>query len=107
MSLNKIAKECFEIDREKGFSLHQDIKDVEKHKWYLVAGIAGIHSEVSEMYEALRKNNLEHIAKEGVDVLIRTLEVLYSLKGVDIDKLVKNKIEINKKRSYMHGGKIL
>ncbi len=105
--LNILAKECLEIDRVKGFSLYHDIEDIEKYKWYLATMITGIHSEATEMYEALRENNLTHMAREGIDVLIRTLEFLSSLKGVDIDKEIRRKMEINRKRSYMHGGKIL
>ncbi len=105
--LNKIAKECLEIAIKNGFSLHQDIEDLEKHKWYLATRITGIHSEASEMYESLRDNNIEGIVHEAIDVLIRTLGLLCSLKDVDIDKEVRDKIEVNRNRSYMHGGKIL
>ena len=107
VNFNTIAEECLEIGKEKGFVLHTDIEDILYYKYYLATGIAGIHSEVTEMYEALRENNLEHIDKEGIDVIIRTLEFLSCLKDVDIDKELRIKMEINKKRSYMHGGKIL
>ena len=109
MSLNKIAEECLEIAKKNGFSLYQDIDDydIEKYKHYLATGIAGIHSEVSEMYEALRENNLMSIVREGIDVLIRTIEFIACFKHIDIDKEVRRKIEINKIRSFMHGGKIL
>lgn len=105
--INTLAKECVEIDRLKGFSLGYDIVDIEKHKWFLVAGIAGIHSEVSEMYEALRENDSTQMIKEGIDIIIRTLNFLSCLKDVDIDKELRKKMEINKERSYMHGDKIL
>lgn len=107
VNFNTIAEECVEIAKEHGFSPHQNIEDIEKHKWYLATKIAFIHSEATEMLEALRVNNLNNMVHEGIDVLIRTLEYLSCLKGVDIDKEIRKKMEINKKRSYMHGGKIL
>ena len=107
MSLNEIAKECLGIARKNGFSPLTDIEDLKDRKWYIATAITGIHSEASEMYEALRENDLEHMAMEGIDIIIRTLELLSSLKGVDIDKDLRKKIEINRERTHMHGGKIL
>lgn len=105
--INIIAKECLEIARKNGFSPLKDIENLEDHKWYLATAITGIHSEASEMYEALRENNLIGMAREGIDVLIRTIEFLSCLKDIDIDKELRRKIEINRKRSHMHGGKLL
>ena len=109
MSFNEIGKECVEIARKNGFSLFQNIgqADIISYKHYLATGITGIHSEASEMYEALRKNDLMAIVREGIDVLIRTIEFISCFKNIDIDKEIRRKIEINKKRSFMHGGKIL
>ncbi len=101
--LNLLAKECLEIARKNGFSPHKQIENLEDHKWYLATAITGIHSEASEMYEALRENSIDRMAKEGIDVLIRTIEFLSSLKGVDIDKEIRIKIEINKNRPFRHG----
>lgn len=105
--LNIIANECLEIARKNGFSPLKDIENLEDHKWYLATAITGIHSEATEMYEALRENDLTHMAQEGIDVIIRTLEFLSCLKGIDIDREIRRKIEINRKRSHMHGGKLL
>jgi len=105
--LNILAKECLNISRKNGFSPLNDIENLEDHKWYLATAITGIHSEATEMYEALRNDELKHMAQEGIDVLIRTMEFLSSLKGIDIDILLREKIEINRKRTYMHGGKLL
>jgi len=105
--INILAKECVEIAKEHGFSPHQDIEDVEKYKWYLATKIAFIHSEATEMLESLSNNDLIGMGKEAIDVIIRTLDFLSCLKGFDIDKELRKKMEINKKRSYMHGGKIL
>ena len=105
--LNKIAKECLNIARKNGFSPLGDIEDLKNHKWYLATSITGIHSESTEMYEALRDNDIDHFAMEAIDVIIRTLEFLACLKGADIDRELRKKIEINRKRTHMHGGKLL
>lgn len=105
--LNIIAKECLDIARINGFSPLSDIENLEDHKWYLATAITGIHSEASEMYEALRENDIAHMAMEGIDIIIRTLEFLSCLKDADIDKALRKKIEINRKRTHMHGGKLL
>ncbi len=103
MSVNEIARECLEIARKNGFSPLRQIEDPEDKKWYLATAITGIHSEASEMYEALRENSIDRMAKEGIDVLIRTLEFLSNLKGVDIEKELRTKMEINKNRPFLHG----
>lgn len=105
--IDRIAKLCLDIARKDGFSPLKEIENLREHRWYLASGIAGIHSEASEMYEALRENSLERMAKEGIDVLIRTLVFLSNLKGIDIEGMLREKMEINKGRSYMHGGKLL
>jgi len=103
-TMNRIARECIAIARVHGFTPRDDIIDLDKEKWYLATKIALIHSEASEMLEALRLLDKEELAEEGIDVLIRTLEFLKCL-GVDIDKEIKKKMEVNRNRTYMHGGK--
>ncbi len=105
--IDRIAKLCLDIARKNGFSPLKEIENLEDHKWYLATAITGIHSEASEMYEALRDNSLERMAKEGIDVLIRTFEFLSNLKGIDIEGMLREKMEINKSRSHMHGGKLV
>ena len=105
--IDQIAKECLETARTNGFSPFKEIGRLEDHRWYLATAIAGIHSEATEMYEALRDNDINHMAKEGIDVIIRTLEFLSNLKDIDIEKLLREKMVINRNRSHMHGGKLV
>ena len=63
-----------------------------------------IHSEVSEAGEAIRDNDLKEFAIELADIFIRlanTCEVM----GVDLEKEVIRKHEINCRRQKLHGRK--
>jgi len=105
--LNNIAEECRKTSEKNGFAPYKNIKNLNVSKWYLGTKIALIHTELSEMMEAIRINDFDGMVGEAIDVLIRTLEYLACLKDVDIDKAIRKKMEINKKRPYKHGGKII
>ena len=107
MNLNKIAKECWKTANKNGFSPYEDIDNIKIYVFYLATKIALIHSEASEMLEAIRRNDFENMVEEAIDVIIRTLEYLSCLKDVDIDKELQRKMEINNNRPYKHGGKII
>jgi NTP pyrophosphatase (non-canonical NTP hydrolase) len=73
--------------------------------------IALIHSELSEMLEAIRKPGpSEHIPEfsgveeEAADVLIRLLDMSYA-RGWRIEEAVLAKMRFNETRPYRHGGK--
>ena len=64
-----------------------------------------IHDEVSELDGAIeewvRTGYHNHFAEELADVIIMSLSVAGKL-GIDIDKAVKRKMEINKGRPWKH-----
>ncbi len=72
--------------------------------------IALIHSEVSELLEALRDGNLpskhtpQHSSaeEESADIIIRVLD-LAGANGWSIGEALRDKMEYNKTRPYKHG----
>lgn len=74
--------------------------------------VALCHSELSEALEEAREgrpmlwgdNKPEGVAVELVDCIIRILDYL-AHEGVDIDHIMRLKMDYNKTRPYMHGGK--
>jgi NTP pyrophosphatase (non-canonical NTP hydrolase) len=94
---------------------------VEKKFWedhvdpnFVLAKLALINSEVAEVLEAYRKEQgAEAIAIEFADILIRTLDLYAGLqdegvipKGLEIDSVLKMKMNTNNKRPEKHGNLI-
>lgn len=71
--------------------------------------LALVHSEVTEILEAIRKNKgSEEIVEEMSDVLIRTLDLYAAMRNAgfithSLDEVLFNKIEKNKTRQKLHG----
>jgi NTP pyrophosphatase (non-canonical NTP hydrolase) len=71
--------------------------------------LALIHSEVTEVLEAMRKNKgSEEIVEELSDILIRTLDLYASMRNAgfvehSLDEVLFSKIEKNKARPPLHG----
>ena len=63
-----------------------------------------IHSEVSEALEAYRKRDKENFKEELADIVIRVLDAAGGYK-INLEDEIAKKHEINKNRSYRHGGK--
>lgn len=63
-----------------------------------------IHSEVSEVLEAYRNEDIDNIKEEMADIVIRVFDMAEGL-GIDIQSEILKKHEINKSRPYRHGGK--
>lgn len=90
------------------------------HGWYdngpRNAGevIALMHSELSEALEEWRSGNMatrtelgkpEGFFTELIDCVIRILDTCYE-GGVNIDELMRAKMDYNNTRPYRHGGKL-
>lgn len=88
---------------EKGFWDNPKSFDVFGNK------LALVHSEVTEVLEAIRKNKgSEEIVEEMVDILIRTLDLYASMRNGgfinhSLDEVLFKKMEKNKSRARLHG----
>jgi tRNA(Phe) wybutosine-synthesizing methylase Tyw3 len=101
--LDALAAVLHETAREKGFW----DKDTDIN--FILSKIALIHSEGSELLEALRKEKGQiEIVYEIVDILIRTLDLYAALRNEGIvlkslDEALHEKHSININRPYKHG----
>jgi len=108
--LRQLCKDACEDEARRGF--HQDrALNIKRHDASL---LALVHSEVSEALEAMRvgdppgpdKHTPEFncLEAELADVVLRTM-VLAHLKGVRLGEAMLAKMEYNRSREPMHGGK--
>lgn len=109
MNLDRLSIKLHETAVEKGFwdalgSLPEEDKFI-----FYAKQIAMIHSEATEVLEALRKSKgHDQVVEELADIIIRVCdlyeglrengEVIYSL-----NKVVRDKARINKGRPKLHG----
>lgn len=107
MNLDKLSTQLHETAVEKGF--WDAIDSMDNRFIFFAKQIAMIHSEATEVLEAIRKSKgHDQVVEELADIIIRVCdlyeglresgEVLYSL-----EKTVKRKAGINKTRPRLHG----
>jgi NTP pyrophosphatase (non-canonical NTP hydrolase) len=71
--------------------------------------LALVHSEVTEVLEAIRKNKgSEEVVEEMADVIIRLLDIYAAMRNSgdlihSLDDVLDKKININKERPKLHG----
>jgi NTP pyrophosphatase (non-canonical NTP hydrolase) len=101
--LDVLAALLHETAIEKGFWDKPKNFDVFGNK------LALVHSEVTEVLEAIRKNKgSEEIVEEMIDILIRTLDLYASMRNGgfiehSLDEILFKKMEKNKDRPRLHG----
>ena len=92
-----------ESARQKGFWDGEYTNDKIGNK------LALVHSEVTEVLEAIRKSKgSEHIVEEIADIIIRILDVYAAMRNEEqvlhsLDEILEKKININKERPRLHG----
>ncbi len=95
LTLKEIETKVMDLAKQKGFGIDKD-------KIIVAEKFALIHSEVSEAYEAYRKQKFvgkDCFSEELADVLIRTIQ-LCSIFGIDIEAEILKKLESNKTRVW-------
>lgn len=111
-NFNKIADFCYQEAKDKGWHESSEKPDLSKY-------LMNMHGEISELWEAYRKNKLNEACdksnkmeeplscfeEEVADILIRTFDLSAAFK-IDLDKCFRSKIKYNRKREHRHGGKL-
>ena len=110
MTLNELGKEINEWAIDQGFY---------DREFNFGEMLMLICSEASEALEAYRDglglhnivysgiyNKPEGVPTELADIIIRTLDLMSHL-GIDIDAVVREKIDYNNTRPLMNGGKLI
>jgi NTP pyrophosphatase (non-canonical NTP hydrolase) len=101
--LDALAAMLHETAKEKGFWDGEYSHDKVGNK------LALVHSEVTEVLEAIRKSKgSENIVEEMADVIIRLLDVYAAMRNEDqilhsLDEVLEAKINKNKDRPRLHG----
>ena len=109
MTLRDLQKQAHALACDKGWWDNQ--KDSEYAR---AASIALMHSELSEVLEAIRKPDmrdkhlphLDPVAVELADVVIRILDFCEGY-GLDLEQAVMEKMAYNRGREKHHGGKAI
>lgn len=100
--LNQLGSEILEINKANGWNVMTPENWEDTYK--IPAVLALITSETSEALEAFRNNDKDNFAEECADQIIRILDLTAGL-GIDIDMILRAKLDKNKRRGYRHGGK--
>lgn len=99
---DELSREIHPVNVEKGFWGPPEMMDK------YVAKLALIHSEVTEVLEALRKSQgSDKVTEEFADILIRTFDLYGELVGVgeadpNLYEVMRGKMEANKNRPPKH-----
>lgn len=118
--LNDLAEEIADNAIKHGFKKDGEQRSIDRI-------VALLHSEVSELYEAWREGDTGNpiegyqpaefelayedngkpigVASEIADVIIRALDFCHEY-GINAEDVIRIKMEYNKNRPYMHGGKL-
>jgi NTP pyrophosphatase (non-canonical NTP hydrolase) len=101
--LDALSAILHEAAKEKGFWDGEYTNDKVGNK------LALVHSEVTEILEAIRKSHgSEKIVEEMADVIIRLLDIYAAMRNEEeilhsLDEVLEAKINKNKERPRLHG----
>lgn len=101
--LDALSAVLHESAKEKGFWDGEYTNDKVGNK------LALVHSEVTEILEAIRKSHgSEKVVEEMADVIIRLLDIYAAMRNEEqvlhsLDEVLEAKINKNKERPRLHG----
>lgn len=103
--LDAVSAVVHESALDKGFYDSLNMKEFNSQ----AKQIAMIHSEATEVLEALRKSKGEYaVVEELADILVRTFDLYAALRNAGVvesslDEVFEAKVAINRSRPKMHG----
>ena len=103
--LDALSAILHETAKEKGFWDGEYTYDKIGNK------LALVHSEVTEVLEAIRKDQgSEKIVEEIADIMIRILDLYAAMRNEEmvlhsLDEVLQNKVNKNKQRPTLHGNR--
>jgi NTP pyrophosphatase (non-canonical NTP hydrolase) len=111
MNLDNLAKNVHRNATEKGFwdYMYSNVEPVGDTFIFFAKQIAMIHSEATEVLEALRKQKgSDEVVEELADIIIRVVDLYEGLKMAgeatdSLEDVVTRKTIINSQRPKMHG----
>lgn len=109
MSLDTLADRLHYTAQNKGFWEPIGRMETQDYFIFFAKQIAMIHSEATEILEALRKEKGEEaVVEEIADLIIRTLDLYRGLKNYhsdypSLDEILMKKSLTNQERPRLHG----
>ena len=111
MNLDNLARSVHHNATEKGFwdYMYENVEPKADPFIFFAKQIAMIHSEGTEVLEALRKQKgANEVVEELADIIIRVLDLYEGLKmhgdvKDSLDETLMRKMSINTHRAKMHG----
>jgi NTP pyrophosphatase (non-canonical NTP hydrolase) len=111
MNIDELAKEIHRNASEKGFwdYMYENVEPKADPFIFFAKQIAMIHSEGTEVLEALRKQKgANEVVEELADVIIRVLDLYEGLRmhgdvEESLEEVLVRKMSINTHRAKMHG----
>jgi len=103
LNLNQMANEIHSISKSKGFWDGEVTYDKLGNK------LALVHSEVTEVLEAIRKSKgSQEVVEEMADILIRLLDIYQAMTDAgqiehSLDDIYEMKMNKNRERPVLHG----
>jgi NTP pyrophosphatase (non-canonical NTP hydrolase) len=106
MNISIVQNECYRIAFEHDF--HEDdewmLANPKIKPILILSWLAKIDSEVGEAVEAVRNDDMNNLAEELADIVIRVFDTATCL-DICMETAIKKKMEINRNRPAKHGKK--
>lgn len=110
MNLDEIAQSLHQTATEKGFwDFIYNSQNTGNEFIFFSKQLAMVHSEVTEVLEALRKDKGQQaVVEELADIIIRVLDLYAGMKAngvvsASLDEVLAEKAKFNSTRPRMHG----